>query len=48
MSGFQKLSDLAPITMTMLSNPQKTEGETDKEYARRIGKILKKKKKEER
>lgn len=39
MSGFQKLNNLAPITMAALSNPQR-ENETDDEYAERILKIL--------
>ncbi len=43
MSGFQKLSDLAPITMTMLSNPRKKD-ETEEEYIERICEILKGKK----
>jgi len=38
MSGFQKLSDLAPVTMLALSNPQK-DGETDDDYAERISRI---------
>lgn len=39
MSGFQKLSDLAPVTMAALSNPQK-KGETKEEYVVRILKVV--------
>lgn len=40
MSGFQKLSDLAPVTMAALGNPKK-ENETQEQYVERICKILK-------
>lgn len=40
MSGFQSLSDLAPITMAALSNPKK-DGESQEEWVERIAKVLK-------